>query len=371
MMKKRNLLIIAVLMALAVVFSACGNDANNDENSGVNTVVEIEQVENINDFVIDGNVLVSYSGTDENVIIPNGIVVIDENAFAENTTIKSVVIPETVTTVGNNAFGGCTSLVDITVPSSVYNVCYNAFAQTPWYDSLTDEFVLVGDSVLIKYNGTDTEISIPKGVKSVAYAFASNENITKMVMPKGLERICEFAFYGCTNLADVTIPDSVKRIDAFAFHAAKWYGELPKGFNIFGDGVLLRYANTDAETIVIPDGVKQISTAFYYNILLKEVTIPKSVEEISSYAFYGAESIQKINIAEGLKKIGDASFGYCSSLAEIILPSTVESIGYGSFGSCLALKEFYVGKGLTDIGEASFSACGALEKIVVEEGNPS
>ena len=53
-----------------------------------------------NDFVIENGVLVKYTGTDENVIIPNGVKKIADCAFIYNKTVKTVVIPDGVEVIG-------------------------------------------------------------------------------------------------------------------------------------------------------------------------------------------------------------------------------------------------------------------------------
>ena len=49
-------------------------------------------------------VLVKYRGSDEDVIIPDGIGEIAPFAFKNNTTLKSIVIPDSVTVIGQQNF---------------------------------------------------------------------------------------------------------------------------------------------------------------------------------------------------------------------------------------------------------------------------
>ncbi|MCD8120334.1 MAG: hypothetical protein LUE29_12810 [Lachnospiraceae bacterium] len=50
----------------------------------------------------------------------------------------------------------------------------------PWYENLTDEFVIVGHGCLIKYNGDDTSVAIPASVTRIGEdAFEEcSENLT-------------------------------------------------------------------------------------------------------------------------------------------------------------------------------------------------
>ncbi len=62
------------------------------------------------EFVIEGNVLVKYNGNSETVIVPEGIKQIGEKCFKDNTTIRRVFLPKTESGclhVGFRAFEGC------------------------------------------------------------------------------------------------------------------------------------------------------------------------------------------------------------------------------------------------------------------------
>ena len=54
-----------------------------------------------------------------------------------------------------------TDIINIIIPDTVSHIGYNAFKEQ-WYENLNDEFVIAGDKVLIKYNGTERNVEIPK-----------------------------------------------------------------------------------------------------------------------------------------------------------------------------------------------------------------
>lgn len=64
--------------------------------------------------IIDGTELYQYTGTDTDVVIPDGITRIDEGAFAYNEFIESVTIPASVVTIAEYAFSGCEYLTKVT-----------------------------------------------------------------------------------------------------------------------------------------------------------------------------------------------------------------------------------------------------------------
>lgn len=58
----------------------------------------------MDDFLISGDILVAYKGNLPEVVIPNGVRVIAEEAFRNHTELKKVHLPASVTDIGNDAF---------------------------------------------------------------------------------------------------------------------------------------------------------------------------------------------------------------------------------------------------------------------------
>ena len=121
------------------------------------------------DFNIVEGVLIEYTGTDKNVVIPDGVLVIDKFAFPRD--ITSVVIPNSVLAINKYAFSGCKCLKNVDIPDSVTSICESAFKECT-------------------------------GLTSVKFG-------------KGIKKIGEFAFYKCTNLKEVTIESG--KIEEYAF----------------------------------------------------------------------------------------------------------------------------------------------------------
>ena len=65
--------------------------------------VEITGISCTNGFWVKGNVLVRYIGNEKNIVVPDGVEIIGDYAFA-NTRIESVVLPESVTQIKERAF---------------------------------------------------------------------------------------------------------------------------------------------------------------------------------------------------------------------------------------------------------------------------
>lgn len=104
--------------------------------------------------------------------IPDNITSIGKLSFARS-DINSIIIPDGVTTIDYAAFYHCDNLVNVYIPDTVNYIGAHCFEHTPWYEAwLTnpeaDDFLIVGDGVLIAYKGTDTNVTLPDNVKVVA-----------------------------------------------------------------------------------------------------------------------------------------------------------------------------------------------------------
>ncbi len=89
-----------------------------------------------------------YSGGYEEIIVPQGINEICNNAFTSCYMLNSLTIPDTVTTIGDHAFNGCKELKSVTIPASVTHIEVEAFGYTnPDVDKVSkkiDRFVIYG-----------------------------------------------------------------------------------------------------------------------------------------------------------------------------------------------------------------------------------
>ena len=131
-----------------------------------------------------------------NMVIPNSVTSIKNNAFFGCSSLISVTIPNSVTSIGEQAFCSCANLTSITIPNSVKNIGFFAFNSCV---SLTS-------------------VTIPNSVTSIEYcAFYLCIRLTSVTIPNSVASIGYGAFYGCGSLTSVTIPSSVTSIGDQAF----------------------------------------------------------------------------------------------------------------------------------------------------------
>ena len=220
-MKKILTSMLCLGLCAAAMLSSCAKDEKpvetpEKENEAITDVVEnelpeVEVPEEQLDyeFSIDSfnftAVITGYNGEEEDVVIPAAItdpvygdvcpvVEIGTAAFLGNETMKTVTIPDGVTKIGEGAFQSCIALEKASLPETVEEIGSKAFYnsalaeinipkklttigkyafstmlnETPWYASLKDEKVIVGDGILLKYNGKG-DVTFGDEVERVAY----------------------------------------------------------------------------------------------------------------------------------------------------------------------------------------------------------
>ena len=144
------------------------------------------------------------------MIIPNGIIQIDDDAFWHCKNLKNIIIPDSVSIISVFAFYGCQKLESITISpnNSIYHCKNNCIIEKksktliigckksviPGGDFVTK----IGRAAFCRTNVK--EIDVPNSVTEIDdYAFRESK-INKIIIPGSVLKIGKYVFDGCGNL---------------------------------------------------------------------------------------------------------------------------------------------------------------------------
>ncbi len=303
-MKNRIIaLIVALLLISSMAVSCKGGDTEKYKPEAfdftIRTATDEMGFESGYTFLIldDGTAMINEADVSGDVSIPSElagkkVTAISDGAFFQNTGITSVTIPDTVESIGIYAFSDCTALTSVTVGKGVWRIAPFAFDNTPWFSSLTDEFVTVGDGVLIAYNGTSRTPVLPDSIRHLGGAFAGKEDIYSLTLGKGVLSISDMALSFCSNLRDIDFGLSLAYVGEQAFSGSD-----------------------KIEALIFPDTLKFLG----------------------AQACLNCYSIKYVYLGNSLTELGKQTFEYCQALRTIYIPKTLKDLRTSHFTDCMSI----------------------------------
>ena len=280
------------------------------------------------DFTIDGTTLLKYNGKGGEVTVPEGIEILEKEAFQYNEVTK-VNLPETLKEIGSHCFYGCDKLNEITLPASLEgleeetqvfgsNPALTAFsvAEGNQYYKAVDGVLFTADGKTLLYypDGRDiTEYSIPEGTEKLHEASFGGRYLETLNIPSTLEKAGEgfAAFAGLPNLQEINVsPDN---------HTFRSLNGV-----LYTSDTLMCYPNAKEGTALkaedFPAGLKRIEdNAFSGNICLETVELPEGLEYLGSKSFLGAGSLKTVMVPASVTEIGYFTFTACSKLERVTI----------------------------------------------------
>lgn len=314
-MNKKKVIPLVLLPLLAIIIAA------------VFVRINYSKADSGNDFTISKDTLTKYSGSDSNVVIPDGVKTIGKEAFAGNNKIVSVKIPSTVKKIDYSAFSSCKNLESIIIPDSVENV---------------------GDS-----------------------AFNGCEKLKNVRIGKNLSILGSGVFSNCASLEAVSIDPSNNNLcyeNGVIYNSDKT--------------ILYQYLNNyPAKSYIMPNSVTTISRYSFNGCKnLKDVSLSTGLTKVPQYAFYNCDSLENVTIYSPVREISLGAFESCSNLKQVTIPISLSSIHDNAFNSCSdeltficdknsSINSYAVSKGIKTSTTPVYTANYSDDEIIDTENN--
>lgn len=206
-------------------------------------------------------------------------------------------------------------------------------------------------------------------------AFYKDEYLSAINMPRKLELIDKYAFYGCDTLTFVRARNCsrLRRIEDHAFYSCTMLAELrlPEGLTYIGPWAFAwdRILGQEDTTLGLPSSLQTISTgAFAFVNHHKNLNIPANVTSIGDFAFMCDYYMNNLTFSPGDKKltIGVAAFAGDNHMKSVDLSNRVAQINKCAFAGCELLEEAYFGDKIDTIEGRAFTSVDAALQLAIK-----
>ena len=256
----------------------------------------------------------------------------------------------TVTTIGYKAFFLCSQITSITLPDTIRVIGDYAF-QTGWGSNnkitamnLPEGLEEIGVYAL---NGIQVDFRLPASLKRIGnYAF-NNTGITEVHFGDAIEAVGDRAFFGCTKLVKAEVTKESQN----------------------SEGLYLMC--TALADVTVEDGVTSLpENCFFDCSSLTSITLPESVTELGKSVFYGCDlsSLDFLNTGS-VTTLGDFCFAGNDNLHDIVIPDSVTYVGANQFYWCKYVAHITFGANVAYVGKdvmSTFFIDPSVTKVVPE-----
>ena len=265
----------------------------------------------------------------KDLVIPDGVTIIEPNTFNGFKSIETVTIPADVDSIGNDAFLGCTNITKVTA-HDIASWCGIHFGNT-----------------MILQNGTVMMLSNPVCISQNLYI--GNERLTELIIPEGVEEIGYSAFSRCLGITKVSLPSTLKKVGADAF--ADCTDIQIANITSLQDYCSIDFGNPGAN----PFQDYMMHRAFTWMLINGDYIRDKEF----------------LNIPEGLTEIKPSTFAKVDNNSSVIIPASVSKIGsYAFYTSVNNLNKVFINGHISDMGEYAFGNCPYIGTLYVDDANP-
>lgn len=336
----------------------------------------LESLKIENDSIFENNVLNLLGENISQLYLSNKITSIKENAFREFSKLKKVYYNGTI--------------------EEWCNIVFENQYSNPM--SMAKEFYILNSKN--EYELLE-ELSIPSKVKNInEYQFYNFQILKKINLSENVMEITNSAFINCKNIKFLNVPLKYVNLFEELINNKIREIEINDGVNFDENNKIL---SSQLEKITLPSTLQKISSIFFSNItIVKEIYINLELNEIIdkdileslkliknkfkkiycvgknsiweniTNELYACSITKKnwpefiskgvLNIAEYVKKIDDNVFEK-SQIKKIIMEEGITNIGEFAFNKCKILEEIYISKSILEIQKGAFMECNYIKAV--------
>jgi len=368
----------------------------------------------------------------QSVDIPDSVTAIGEGAFLDCTYLDSVELPSKLARIEAMTFMSCECLTEITVPVSVSYIGDYAFGYSgmstitmlgsepelgvdvfikedadfqlntyaPWITMSSGQWGELiysgaiasgncgaqGDKLTWALNsapdGSNTyRLSISGEGAMADYGFVTANRpwekyatqISEVVLPEGLTRIGDEAFYSFSAASEITIPGSVTEIginaftdssfgniyfkgDAPAIETDAFSGVIANCYYPAGNSSWKAFFDNPENDIYFGGKLMWntwVNAGLSFEVKNRVLTV--SGKGFLDYVPYELPPYNRVIIEEGVTGIADYALSM-TSISSVEIPASVAYVGEGAFDECLSLVEVHFAGNAPEIGSNAFGS---------------
>ena len=254
------------------------------------------------------------------LVIPEGVVSIGNQAFYNMSGLTKIVLPSTLTFLGKELIRGDSKLLSvishITNPFEIDEMTF--YIETSWSSELHKSILMPPSSRLY----------IPKDTRSKYEALSGWASFTDIVEGSPKEAMVDglkYFYFDDVSTSIVVRDDSYTEMSTVTVPATITIND--QIYNVTGLANSAFFNCTRLKTLTLLEGLETIGNMALQNTGINNITLPNTLKTIGERAFLSSRSLKTLVIPEGVVSIGRNAFGGMSSLKSLELPSTLNNIG--------------------------------------------
>ena len=304
----------------------------------------------------------SYKADVTKITVAEGVTNTCFKAFEGFEKIKEAHIADSVLLIAPRTFYNCKGLEKVFIGSGVKKIESYAFSNC---NSLIDIYYSGDVAGWCDIEFYTVETSVPTYYADNLY-IGGNIVSGKLIIPEGVTRIGNNAFYNCTDVTSIAIPKTVNFIGDNAFFNTGYYNDFANwdnGLLYIGTNLVAVDNEKLADECRLFTKTTLIASRVFDGSTITSVDMADNVEYINAYAFINCTKLETVNLSDNLKVLGKSAFHSCTKLKTIEIPESLTALSPFAFYGAEALDEVVIADGLESIGEKTFYNTRSLKSV--------